>query len=678
MNHTKHWLWPFMLFSSQTVWAEVITDGSLGAAQSIPGPTYAITQALGQTQGSNLFHSFSKFNINTGETADFHADSSITNIYARVTGGSESLINGTISSQSNANLWLMNPSGWLIGKDAALNIHGAFHINSANAIGFKDNALFLADPTGKSTLSVAAPIDYQFTSAKTGTITIDQADLTTPIGQNITLVGGAIKLDNAHVKDTGGNILIGSQSGQGKWQIAQNGLTQIEGQRGTVTLTQTGTPNSTRNPTLGVSGNGKIQIVAQEINLSNAQLNATANNNLIGGDIVLQGETIELTNSSRIIASTTGEETVSNVRGGNIQISGNDLSLNNQSRITTDTAILNSGIGGSIAIYLTGQLSLKNISGINSRVTDNGLGGGIDITTHAAQLNDQSSITVATFGGGDAGSIKLNSNSLNLYDISFIDSSASFGTGNAGNINIQSNNILLVENSTITSGSLRNSGGTAGNIAINAESEANTTNSAITLDHASIRTSTIGITDPDGNLKTGDGGDIKVYSETLVMNGGYIQANSETKGGNGGKVDVQSNRGLFSHDQIFIGGSVPYDINKQPNINVIQAVALNGTNGQVTVSPVGLYISGQLAKVSSNFVSNRPIANDPCSVARGEATSSLVQTGNGGLAPNATDAISTSLQRHFQLTNLSQHSDNANPDQLALYQPAHLCAKVKS
>ena len=49
------------------VHAEVTTDGTLGAAQSLSGPDFAVTADLGQQRGGNLFHSFSFFNINTGE-----------------------------------------------------------------------------------------------------------------------------------------------------------------------------------------------------------------------------------------------------------------------------------------------------------------------------------------------------------------------------------------------------------------------------------------------------------------------------------------------------------------------------------------------------------------------------------------------------------------------------------
>ena len=71
---------------AQSVWAEVVTDGSLGASTRLSG-AMTIPQSLGTTKGDNLFHSFNRFNINTGESATFTGDSNLKNVISRVTGG---------------------------------------------------------------------------------------------------------------------------------------------------------------------------------------------------------------------------------------------------------------------------------------------------------------------------------------------------------------------------------------------------------------------------------------------------------------------------------------------------------------------------------------------------------------------------------------------------------------
>ena len=51
--------------------AEVVTDGSLGAASSLPGPAFQIPAGLGKKVDANLFHSFSQLNLANGESATF-------------------------------------------------------------------------------------------------------------------------------------------------------------------------------------------------------------------------------------------------------------------------------------------------------------------------------------------------------------------------------------------------------------------------------------------------------------------------------------------------------------------------------------------------------------------------------------------------------------------------------
>ncbi len=62
--------------------------------------TVTITQDMGATGGANLFHSFSEFNINTGQTVIFTENNynALDNVIARVTGADPSLIDGTLQS----------------------------------------------------------------------------------------------------------------------------------------------------------------------------------------------------------------------------------------------------------------------------------------------------------------------------------------------------------------------------------------------------------------------------------------------------------------------------------------------------------------------------------------------------------------------------------------------------
>jgi large exoprotein involved in heme utilization and adhesion len=78
--------------------AEVATDGTLGAKVRLTGKNVKIPARLGQTRGPNLFHSFERFGIETGNRVTFTGPDGLKNVIGRVTGGERSTIDGTLAS----------------------------------------------------------------------------------------------------------------------------------------------------------------------------------------------------------------------------------------------------------------------------------------------------------------------------------------------------------------------------------------------------------------------------------------------------------------------------------------------------------------------------------------------------------------------------------------------------
>src|SRR5262245_10215899 len=70
----------------------ITVDGSLSPAQTLAGPNYAIPHTLGMQVGGNLFHSFGKFGLEKGNSANFSGPTNVANVVGRVTGGSQSSI----------------------------------------------------------------------------------------------------------------------------------------------------------------------------------------------------------------------------------------------------------------------------------------------------------------------------------------------------------------------------------------------------------------------------------------------------------------------------------------------------------------------------------------------------------------------------------------------------------
>ena len=135
-----------LLLTALPLHAEITPDASLGTQVIKIGQESFIR--IGTQNGPNLFHSFSNFDINTGEIATFVGPTIIENIINRVTGGTTSNIDGLIrSSIPGANLYLLNPAGVLFGPNAALDISGSFHVSSADYINLGNNGPLRCKPT---------------------------------------------------------------------------------------------------------------------------------------------------------------------------------------------------------------------------------------------------------------------------------------------------------------------------------------------------------------------------------------------------------------------------------------------------------------------------------------------------------------------------------------------------
>src|SRR6187551_440319 len=116
---------------------------------------YNITGGTRPGGGTNLFHSFGDFNVPTNNIANFlnNAGLPTTNILGRVTGGNPSVIYGLIQTNGpggfgNANLFLMNPAGFLFGPNATLNVGGMVAFTSADYLrleGIGGNGIFHVD-----------------------------------------------------------------------------------------------------------------------------------------------------------------------------------------------------------------------------------------------------------------------------------------------------------------------------------------------------------------------------------------------------------------------------------------------------------------------------------------------------------------------------------------------------
>src|SRR5215472_8575640 len=173
---------------------------------------YDITGGTRPGGGPNLFHSFGQFNVPTNNIANFLNSGSInpanpnvilpsglptSNILGRINGGNPSSIFGMIQTNGpggfpNANLFLMNPNGFLFGPNATISVGGMVSFTTADYLRLADGVRFNAAPNAAAdALLTAAPVAaFGFLGNNPAAIAIQGSTLKVAQGQSLSLVGG--------------------------------------------------------------------------------------------------------------------------------------------------------------------------------------------------------------------------------------------------------------------------------------------------------------------------------------------------------------------------------------------------------------------------------------------------------------------------------------------------------
>ncbi len=175
--------------------AEITLDGTMGPAGPLAGPNFTIADTVGTTQGANLFHSFSVFNIDSTESATFTGPAGLDNVISRVTGGTPSSIDGLFrSTVPGADVYFINRFGIIFGQNASLDVPSAFHATTADELRFADGNVFSASNPLVTILTAAAPAAFGFLGANPAGITVNDSTLAVPTGETLSLVGGDITI----------------------------------------------------------------------------------------------------------------------------------------------------------------------------------------------------------------------------------------------------------------------------------------------------------------------------------------------------------------------------------------------------------------------------------------------------------------------------------------------------
>ncbi|MGD1927399.1 MAG: beta strand repeat-containing protein [Leptolyngbyaceae cyanobacterium] len=380
--------------------AQSITVAPDGAGTNVTFNSASQTYTInGGTQvDANLFHSFQQFGLSTNEIANFLANPDVANILARVSGGQTSIIDGLlqVSGGNHANLFILNPAGVLLGRNANLDLSGSFSVSTASGLAFGDNVLHATGSNDYSTLT-GTPTGYVFFGNEG--VLLNEADLAVNPGASLTLAGSTV-INTGDLAAPGGNVSIVAVPEQGILRISQDGLVmslavptdQLQG------LVDAGiTPLDLPGLLAGEWGGA-----------------ATTVTTLADGTVVFAGES-RAVNVAAGAATSSGTVDVSGQQGGQVVFQADDVALPSGLIDVSGTER-----GGELAVYARDDLSLG--------VTVDASGGGGHVLFDPATLDIDAAAVTSVVSGLNTGDVTLQaSETINVN--AAIDSSAQ-GNGN--------------------------------------------------------------------------------------------------------------------------------------------------------------------------------------------------------------------------------------------------------
>jgi filamentous hemagglutinin family protein len=371
---------------------ETITPANDGTGTIVtPQDANTVTITGGQLSGDggNLFQSFQEFGLTANQTAIFQTSPTIQNVLGRVVGGNASIIDGTLSIVgSQADLYLINPSGVVFGQNASLNLPGDFIVTSADAISFGEglaSAWWSATSSGSNWANWANlngdPSGFAFRLAEPGVI-LNSGTLTIAPGQNFSAIGGTIA-NTGTLSAPAGTVTALAVPGESLVRLGIPGnLLSLE--VAPIVSPATNLPIAASLPQL-LTGNSNLQTASQ------LTVNPDGTVSLVGSDLgvttdpgtVLLSGTIDVANDISTAWGTTQQATV---LGDRIAV--------------LDATIDASGLAGGGTVLLGGEFQ----------------GNGTLPNADVLYVDEHSQINVDAIGQGDGGTAILWADGVTIAD----------------------------------------------------------------------------------------------------------------------------------------------------------------------------------------------------------------------------------------------------------------------
>ena len=378
---------------------------------------------------------------------------------------------------------------------------------------------------------------------------------------------------------------------------------------------------------------GDVIITSQQLTVDGSETRVSTGNFGIGnaGNLTINSDRLSVNNGAQISASTFGEGDAGNLivnatesvslsgndnsitglfaqvnpgatgTGGNLNLATANLNISNGGRVQVSS--FGNGDAGELSVTATDINLFRTIentgdTGIFAEVDGGatGNGGNVNIDTDSLSVNDNTRVSVNTFGIGNAGNLTINSDRLSVNNGSQV-SASTFGEGNAGNLTVNATeSVSLSGNDDSITGLFAqvNPGatGTGGNLNL-ATTDLNIS------DGGRVQVSTFG---------NGDAGELLVTATDINLSKTIVNA---------------TDTGIFAQVAINAsgdGGNVNLETN---NLSVIDG-------SQVSVSTFGAGNAGELAIAADNLVEVRGVSPDGQTPSQISVDAAPDSTGTGG------------------------------------------------
>jgi filamentous hemagglutinin family protein len=614
--------------------AQITSDGTL-STEVTTSDNLNFTINAGNRAGEHLFHSFREFSVPTGGEALFDNALDVENIISRVTGGSISNIDGLIRANGSANLFLLNPSGVIFGREAKLDIGGSFLASTANRLNFVDGTFFSAtDPQTQPLLTISVPVGLQFgeTAGPIVNQSLTEDNSGFPVGlqvqpgRTLALVGSDVLIEGGKLTAPGGRIELGSIASPGLvkltpiyagWTLGYEGVQNFQD----IQLSQEAFVNT------GGENLGAIQLHGRQIVITSGSqvggINSGANP---GGILALKAsESVELSGVSQL---NTGTESTG---------AAGEITIETKRLIVRDASFINAlsngdGQGGNITVYAPESIEVRGngrLTQISSQAFAGGNAGDVQVKTGRLILQDGGQIASSTTNAGNGGTVIVDASEFvevsgqgKTFDgrvrVSGLltETTRASATGNGGSLKINTGRLVVQGRGNISVAAVNGSTGQAGTLDINASKsvEVNgigstllaesdspkaagdlkiSTDKLIVRDRAEVSVSSQG---------SGDAGNLRVKAHSIRLeNGGKLTATS-AEGRGGGNIALQDLNLLLLRGNSEIstnaggdgnGGNITIntDILTAVERSNITANAVKGRGGNIWITTQGLFLS---------------------------------------------------------------------------------------